>query len=364
LVSWTLNHAPFPSVPEEVTNNKTVLQTLVSHPHLFAIVTPLKPQTFQSLLIRHPNRALVTSAVRVLNEGLWPWANVPADYPDTWDNSDRPLRDASQQTFVRTTIQTEVDAGRYSAPFGPALLAGMYSEPFSVVPKPHTDPPTWRQVFDYSAGRYSPNSVVSKEDAHIVLDSISHLAAVAGKKRAALPPGSRLVAWKSDVANAYRCIPVNKYWQVKQIVTFDGRRYFDRCNIWGHRPAGAAWCLFMAFILWIAQDLGLIEDPLAFVDDAFGVESDANLVLYEPYNRSMPSEQANLLRLWDRLGLPHKDAKQQHSYSLMVISFVFDPNTLTVKIPDESKAALLCGIREFFREYRVPLRRFQAGWIN
>lgn len=205
----------------------------------------------------------------------------------------------------------------------------------------HTNPPTFRQVFDYLAGVYSPNSMVSKDDAHIVLDGIGHLAAVARKKRSLLRPGDRLVVWKSDVATAYRCVPVSKHWQPKQVVSFDSKRYVDRCNIWGHRPAGTAWCLFMALALWIAWNLGIIDDPLAFIDDAFGIKFESNMIFYAPYQVLLPAQQANLLCLWDVLGIPHRRPKQVSGLLLVVISLDFDPNELTVSLPIDAQHALL-----------------------
>jgi hypothetical protein len=61
---------------------------------------------------------------------------------------------------------------------------------------------------------------------------------------------------------------MSPYWQIKQIVTFEGSRYVDRCNIWGHRPAGRIWCIIMSLVLWIGIHCYGLDDLLAYIDDA------------------------------------------------------------------------------------------------
>ena len=46
------------------------------------MITPLKVDVFEQLLKDHPSHAFVDLVLRSLQEGFWPWANIPVDYPD------------------------------------------------------------------------------------------------------------------------------------------------------------------------------------------------------------------------------------------------------------------------------------------
>jgi len=83
-------------------------------------------------------------------------------YPLMWDNSFRPLKNEEHQAFVQEQVDEEVHLGRFSYPFGPDLLEGMYSTPVHVVPKPNLSK-LWL-VVDHSAGEFSLNSMINLDD--------------------------------------------------------------------------------------------------------------------------------------------------------------------------------------------------------
>jgi len=45
--------------------------------------------------------------------------------------------------------------------------------------------------------------------------------------------GKGQVAWKSNIVEAYRILPMHLLWKFKQINTINGRCYVDRCNSFG-----------------------------------------------------------------------------------------------------------------------------------
>jgi hypothetical protein len=100
----------------------------------------------------------VQSVIQSLTEGVWPYAIVEEDVPKTFDFSTRHIDELGKE-FARAQIDQEVSLGRFSAPFGPDLLPGMYSSPIGVVPKPWSD--KFRLVNDLSAGPFSLNSRTS-----------------------------------------------------------------------------------------------------------------------------------------------------------------------------------------------------------
>ena len=129
---WSLTADPAPHVPLDEFSNLPAIRTITEYPHLFSIVCPVNVDRFQSLLISHPNPMLVESVCRSLREGFWPWAHTNHGcYPDTWDNSDRPLKTQAEVDFVDAQISKEVKLGRYSQPFA-SLHPGMYFSPLHI----------------------------------------------------------------------------------------------------------------------------------------------------------------------------------------------------------------------------------------
>ena len=126
-------------------------------------MTPIYVDRFEDLLKSHPNQPFVKSVCRSLREGFWPWADTHfSEYPDTLDLSLPDPDNADEAEFLRSQRDHEVFKGRFSEPFGDKLLPGMYCMPIFAVPKPHST--DLRMVTDQSAGKFSLNSMIPRED--------------------------------------------------------------------------------------------------------------------------------------------------------------------------------------------------------
>jgi hypothetical protein len=145
-------------------NNQVALATLHSHPHLFHITTPINIEHFHTLLVSHPNQALVKSACHGLKEGFWPWAvTVNSAAPVIVDNAaSQKIKNSQHLKFFQEQQDEEMVLHHFSQPFD-TLIPGMTTVPLWVVPKPHSNKPCL--VVDQSAGDFSPNSFISQEDA-------------------------------------------------------------------------------------------------------------------------------------------------------------------------------------------------------
>jgi hypothetical protein len=282
----------------------------------------------------------------------------------TNDNSDRPLKEQAHVDFVREQRDVEVELGQFSPAFGPELLPGMHSMPIGVVPKPRST--NLRMIVDQSAEPWSQNSLIPKAARSVRLDNIQDLGRILRRVRADHPDAC-LVLFKSDASRAYRTIPMHPLWQIRQVVTIGQDRHVDRCNNFGNGAGGRVHWSFVALVLWIAIFMKFIEDLLGYVDDDFSWDFEWNLEWYAPYGRYYPGKQVRLLELWDELGIPHEERKQQWGTPLTVIGFDVDPNAMTVTMLPESRNDLLVAICAFAKSgQRRPLREFQrlAGWLN
>ena len=220
----------------------------------------------------------------------------------TWDFSDRPPKTEREADFLRAQRDAEIAAGRYSEGFGTELFPGMYSTPVHAVPKPRSE--KLRLVNDHSAGPYSLNSMILREDiAGAQMDAVSNLMTALIRYRKT-HPRTRLVIFKSDVAAAYRQLPLHPLWQIKQIVTIDGVRHVDRNTAFGGRGSCRAYTSFMGFVLWVAIFVKHLVDLFGYIDDNFSFKEEGKVEWYAPYQCYYPTKQAQLLCLWDEIGLP------------------------------------------------------------
>ena len=297
------------------------------------------------------------------------WANTQKEeYPTTWDFSERPPRTEQEADFLRDQRDVEIRAGQYSESFGTHLLPGMYSTPVHAIPKPRSV--KLRLVNDHSAGPFSLNSMIAREDVvGAKMDSISDLIGALLRFRR-LHPNKKLVLFKSDVSAAYRRLPLHPLWQVKQIITIDNCRHVDRCTSFGGRGSCRDYTAFMGLVLWIAIFVKLIADLFGYIDDNFGFDEEGNVMWYELYQCYYPSKQTRLLQLWDEIGLSHEKSKQEYAPVLRIIGFMVDTKIMRVSMDEEDRSRLIHQVSSFSATApggtRRTLREFQqlAGWIN
>ena len=159
----------------------------------------------------------------------------------------------------------------------------MYSMPVHAVPKPHST--DFRMVTDQSAGQFSLNSMIKQEG------------------------DVALTLFKSDVAEAYRLMPVHPFWQIKQINTIDSLHFVNRNNAFGGHASGCIWITFSSLVAWIAKNVKGIPHLSVYSDDFFAPELQENFIWYDKFQKFIPSAQKQLLDLWTELGIPFKDKK-------------------------------------------------------
>ncbi len=346
---WSEFASPLPRPPDTEFENPISASTLSSYPHLFKVDTPLNVDHFETLLADHPNPAFVRSILTGLWEGFWPWANTHLPgYPETHHQPPNGVYDDAQLSFFCTQLQHEQDCGRYSPSIGSSLLPGMYCMPIYGVPKPHSD--ALRLVNDHSAGAYSLNSMVDHSQViGYPLDNL-HLLGRMLLDHHDLTPGQKLVMWKSDISEAYRICPMHPLWQMKQAVCVDGEYYVDQANCFGNSSSFAIFISVNSLITWIAHKERGISFLITYVDDSSGPAIKGDVEYYNAYKTFYPTPQTKLLRLWDELGIPHKESKQLHGETLPIIGILVDPNALSFSLPLVAREQLTMELETWVSE--------------
>ena len=362
---WTLTAEPLEGPPRSVLEDEAVTKTLQENPHLFKIVTPVRVDIFEAYLATHPNQPFVKSVCNGFREGFWPWAESKPGYPITNDESRPAPTDAKKAEFLRAQRDIELAKDRFSPPFTHDLLPGMYCMPIYAVPKPHST--ALRLVTDQSYGKYSPNSMVNHEKVTgFPLDNMVHFGEMLMdlEKR---EPGVEKVVWKSDIAEAYRILPMHRRWQVKQVTRIDDEYHVDRCNVFGGCSAGGLFISFNALVAWIAKEIKRIRYLIGYVDDSSGCGRHNDRLIYEPYGKDYPRDQVVLMNLWDELGIPHKPHKQINGSPLPVIGITVDANQLSLTLSVEARDALISELQWWCKRGRKEkLRKWYqlGGWMN
>jgi hypothetical protein len=215
--------------------------------------------------------------------------------------------------------------------------------------------------------KFSLNSMIPREEIiGYPLDNLLHLGEFLLSMHERIPASPRIL-FKSDVAEAYRLLPVHPYWQIKQINRVGDSLHVDRNNAFGGRASGCNWIAFMSLVSWIAKKKRNIELLGTYSDDSFGPDLADNLVFYPHYQKFMPANQVKLLQLWDEINLPHKESKQVFRPSLTIIGIQVNANALSMTMPPEALTKLITAIRDFITaKHKFTLREWQrlAGWIN
>jgi hypothetical protein len=211
--------------------------------------------------------------------------------------------------------------------------------------------------------------MISREESHITLDPLLLLAkAIVSMQEK--HPGERLVIFKSDVAQAFRNIPMAREWQILQVITTheNGRiiRNVDRTLCFGTRTAPQVYCTFHSCVLWIAEAIKLIRDLFSWMDDTYSVELMSKMLFYQPYGEWYPDKLTQFLLLLDELGIPHEKSKQLYGEKLVIIGLLVDTITMQISLLEDAKEKVLESIDQFIANCCRPLKDFLqlAGYLN
>jgi hypothetical protein len=177
-------------------------------------------------------------------------------------------------------------------------------------------------------------------------------------------PGRRLVLFKDDVASAFLNLPAHPIWQLRQVVSVDGKLYIVRRFVFGNRASPRIWCAVSGLLCWIAVRKLNIDGLHVYMDDYFGWDFEGNDVFYH----GKPRRQVQLLILWEHISCPFDDKKQEHGATLKIIGFWVDINLGTISLSPSSITDIINKIKSFLATTgRAPaLRDWQrlAGHLN
>ncbi|KAK4701750.1 hypothetical protein P7C70_g4478, partial [Phenoliferia sp. Uapishka_3] len=353
LLTSSLTAKPLPRPPAIALQDPLYLAALKSHPHLFRHETPINVDAFERSLKDHPNRPWVESLLLVMREGFWPC------------HSGEPTPPPGKSLKARFTPRTEEDLDVVEAQVTSDVKAGWTSPSFKVLPEGFTVSPLFvvrrgeeakpRTVNDHTASEL--NKHIERKNAPAIFDTIPDLIRLARHKGiASLPAGS--VWWKTDASAAFKMMSMHSAWQFRQAISVsykmpDGSReiryHVEWRGAFGTRATPYLWTSIMAAILWIVQQRGVIEHPLAYMDDAFGLDTSGIMVerTFHGETKIIPLEVAEILNVWYEHGIQFGWKKVVWGVKIPVLGISLCLNTLTASIPEPSVKKYTDEVRSF-----------------
>ncbi|KAF5383038.1 hypothetical protein D9615_004923 [Tricholomella constricta] len=356
---YTESAPPLPSPPSHLLNDPEILASLQAMGSRIKVDTPFNVDKLESMLHDHPNQPFVKSVMSGLRHGFWPfdegeWKSEAEEFAGNYSVEDCDL-DA-----IRVFRDKELKAGRWSDVLPDAtLLPGMKMSPMFVVWQKGKG----RVITDHSGSGI--NDGIPKEAGKVRYDDMHSFGTTLRDARR-LHPGKRFVTWKSDVASAFLNLPAHPIWQLHQVVTVDGKLHIVRRLVFGNRASPRCWCAVSGLLCWLGIRKLRIAGLHVYMDDFFCWDLDGNVIWF--HGKLRPRKQVQLLLLWDAIGCPWEDKKQEHGDVLKVIGFWVDANLGTFSLAPDTVTDVVERIDEFLGSSRrhPSLRSWQrlGGHLN
>ncbi|KAF8805359.1 hypothetical protein BYT27DRAFT_7258470 [Phlegmacium glaucopus] len=309
---------PLASPPLHLLDDPDIQSMLHTLRDYIRVETPFNVDGFEAMLYDHPNQLFVKSVMNSLRYGFWPF-----DEGNWEDNHDNTIQNyASEQAdmeAIRSFRDDEIEARRWSEPLrSNTLLPGMKISPIFVI---------WQK-------------------AKVRYDDMRTFGQVIYNAKRAFPR-EPLVIWKSDVSSTFLNLPAHPIYQLRQVIDVEGVWRLVHCLVFGNRasPHSHCWCSVSGLMCWIGIKKLDIKDLHDFMDDFFSWARASDLVLYKGVSR--PHPQARLLMLWDKIGCPWRDKKQEFGMELKIIGFYVDINNGTLTLADEAIADIIKAVCAF-----------------
>ncbi|KAJ6632133.1 hypothetical protein B0H10DRAFT_1770596, partial [Mycena sp. CBHHK59/15] len=117
-------------------------------------------------------------------------------------------------------------------------------------------------------------------------------------------------------------------------------------------------------ICWISVKKLNIVGLHVYMDKFFRWDLASNLIHF--HRKLWPCNQVQLLLLWDQLGVPYSNRKQEHGIQLKIISFWIDINLGTIPLTPDSITDLTSCVSDFLThpDHRLPLHTWQQLTVH
>ncbi len=295
------------------------------------VVTPLIASQWQTALAHHPDRAFVRYISKGLTEGfrtghrrVYPLRSATSNMPSAFQHPE----------VIDDYLQTELSLGRMLGPFTHSQIPpDTHVNRMGLTPKGHNTG-KWRLITDLSYPRgASVNDGIDPPLCSLSYTSVDDIA-----RRVSAMGNGTLMA-KTDIAAAYRIIPVHPDDRILQAIQWRGSTYIDPMLPFGLRSAPKIFNAVADAFTWHLHQVG-IPDVDHYLDD-FIILGPPHTPLCQQYLHRLQTECTSL-------GIPlaaHKTVGP--TTCLTFLGIEIDSVEARLRLPVDKLERLLTLLREW-----------------
>ncbi|XP_044143987.1 uncharacterized protein LOC122933207 [Bufo gargarizans] len=319
---------------------------MFTKPYLSTINVPV----FTALMSQHPSRHLSDFLISGLTEGF----HTGILYMPTGTLECPNLLSALHNpTAIDALIAQEVTEGFVLGPFKTPPFATWRTNPIGIVTGKSSQ--KQRLIIDLSAphgtGNPSLNSLIPSEEFSLQYTTIDH--AITAIRQAGVG------AWlsKTDIANAFKLLPIHPtLWHLHGI-KWSGKYYFFSRLTFGSKSSPAIFDVFAEALCWLLLNIARCPLVLHYLDDFLLVEE----------NTSPPSSLRATIKLFNELGVPLSTKKTEGPDTIITfLGIQLDSALMQASLPSGKIQDILTHIDGYLQLGTCNRRELQSllGSLN
>lgn len=256
------------------------------------------------------------------------------------------------ENIVAEKLQKEVSLGRIAGPFNFLPFSNLQCSPIGIVPKKEINEFRLIHHLSYPDGA-SINDFIPDE-----LCSVSYTTVDDAIKQIKKLGKSCLLA-KTDIASAFRILPVHPDDHELLGIQFNGDFYYDKCLPMGCSISCSIFETFSTALQWIACTKFGVPTMLHILDDF--------LFLGPPDSSICKLALHQFMSMCDVLGVPIKGEKTEGpSTTLIFLGIELDTVNMEARLPEEKIVKIRNALHSAKRRKKMTLRELQSliGLLN
>lgn len=256
------------------------------------------------------------------------------------------------ESIVADKLHKEIALGRIAGPFTVPPFSNLQCSPIGIVPKKeigefrlihHLSYPDGASINDFIPDELCSVSYTTIDDAVQLIKAL----------------GRNCLLAKTDVASAFRILPVHPADHELLGIQFRGSFYYDRCLPMGCSISCSIFETFSTALQWIACKRFGVQNMLHILDDF--------LFLGPPSSPICEHSLQQFVSMCDVLGVPIKAEKTEGpSTRIVFLGIELDSHSMEARLPDEKVEKIRNAVHSAKRRKKMTLRELQSliGLLN
>ena len=252
---------------------------------------------------------------------------------------------------VDQKIEKEVSLGRFAGPFRSAPFTPFQISPVGVVPKKETGKFRLIHHLSYPKG-HSINDGIPTEQSHVTYQTVDD----ATQAMKALGKGCYLA--KTDIADAYRIVPLHPTEYHLFGIKWRGQYYYDRCLPMGCSASCQIFKTLSVALHWVANAKLGIRYMAHILDD---------FLILDSSKKACSDNLQSFVDMCSETGIPISQEKTfPPSQKLVFLGYELDSVEMAIRLPQDKVQKCRDHIQDCLKKDKIKLKDLQAltGLLN